>query len=286
MDSVRWTYDGHQPMVLTMPGGETEPRGDFVVVAPTDSVASPPPNSIPLRVWRKRNLSSDTTAWTEEGLRQGKNNASILLPESRLPDGATVIQAAGGHHNPTYYVADLAWADGTPAPFADRAQDHHLFRSHRASDGVLDGWDCIVPGPATPGVHDGHCTSSTTTAVQRAWFFASDPYNANVVYIVDTNGVKLTVDGGNTWQPVDSLDGWLTEQHKVTPVSRTSPPSTRQSAPTTARTTGRRRRWATSCPPPATSLASHRNVAVLARESRRVSVPSLAEAPGQRCGQA
>jgi hypothetical protein len=126
-----------------------------------------------------------------------------------LPPGATILQAAGGHSNPTYYVGDrVAPADGSL--FNLGQQGNHLYRSHRTSDGTLDGWDCIVPGPATRGTHDGRCASSGSSAKQ-AWAFVSDPYDANVVYILDTDGVKLSTDGGTTWRRVQSLSDWIFE---------------------------------------------------------------------------
>jgi hypothetical protein len=45
----------------------------------------------------------------------------------------------------------------------------------------------------------------------------SDPYNANIVYALDSDGVKLTTDGGATWRRVGTLSDWLFEGGRVGP---------------------------------------------------------------------
>jgi photosystem II stability/assembly factor-like uncharacterized protein len=186
---------GWRPVVLTKPG---EPAGaaDLVMIAPaqTPTVAPTPGSSADLVVYRKQTVDAGSTGW------------AVVSPV--LPAGATILQAAGGHANPTYYVGDRV-AGGDGSLFDLTQQGNHLYRSHN-SGGTVDGWDCIVPGPAHPGTHDGQCASAGK-GVSQAWAFASDPYDANIVYILDTDGVKLSTDGGKTWQKVQSLSDWIFE---------------------------------------------------------------------------
>jgi hypothetical protein len=85
----------------------------------------------------------------------------------------------------------------------------------------MDGWDCIVPGPATPGVHDGQCGAPPpqpdATHPSQAWTFQSDPYDPNVVYVEDTDGIKMSSDGGKTWRTDAALTKWLTGHGSVHP---------------------------------------------------------------------
>jgi len=187
---------GWRPLVLTK-SGETPPAVDLVMVAPaeTPSAAPDPGASADLVVWRKQTLTAGTDGWLRDG--------------AVLPAGATILQAAGGHTNPTYYVGDRLLGGGSSL-FDLTQQGSHLYRSHRAANGTLDGWDCIVPGPADPSAHDGQC-ASTGKSASHAWAFVSNPYDAHVVYILDSNGVKLSTDAGATWQRVQSLSDWIFE---------------------------------------------------------------------------
>ncbi len=219
-DLDRWQL-GYRMMVNRVPGGKFEPWGYFAMVAPTEQPADPATASLSVGttlrqcVWRYRGPKDGTLGtWERDG--GGK-------PSANLPEGASVLQAAGGHDNPTYFVLDRlpieknafpTWETGYPPQPGRR-----LFRSHRNGIGDLDGWDCIVPGP--PPVLDSHtgaCTSSIisdATHAGRAWFLASNPYDPRVLYVVDDDGVKLSLDGGNSWELDTSLTGWLTDLHRI-----------------------------------------------------------------------
>ena len=96
-----------------------------------------------------------------------------------LPDSVTVVQAASGHEAPTYYVGDYT----------------NLWKSHRDAHGNIDDWRQIVPG--------GGAT--------RAYRFFVNPYDADDIYIVDTDAVRHSTDGGATWVVDAQLDAALTE---------------------------------------------------------------------------
>jgi hypothetical protein len=195
---------GTRPLVLSVPGQAARPPVDLALVAPVapPSVEPEAGASVDLAVWRKQTLVAGTDGWTRDG--------------AVLPAGATILQAAGGHTNPTYYAGDrVTRANGSLFELAE--QGKRLYRSHRTADGTLDGWDCIVPGPAHQGAHDGQCATAATSAAGQAWAFVSDPYDANIVYILDSDGVKLTTDGGATWRRVDTLSDWLFEGGRIGP---------------------------------------------------------------------
>lgn len=169
---------GARPMVYTL---ESEPPvldGDMVIAATASSATY---------VWRLRD-----GRWQREG---------PPLPEA-LP--GAVVQASGGHRAPVYYVADLA-------DNARNTEPNRLWRLRRDGSGRSVGWDCIVPGPANPGVADGLCRPAPMSGapgaetcapgqVCRAFNFSSNPYDPNVVYISDWDGIKLSTDGGSSWR--------------------------------------------------------------------------------------
>ncbi|HWM29554.1 MAG TPA: sialidase family protein [Woeseiaceae bacterium] len=84
-----------------------------------------------------------------------------------LPPGAAIAQAAGGHANPVFYVSD----------------NNRLWKLDAASQ----TWRQIVPG-GPPGW--------TATAARR---FFVDPFNPDLVYILDTDRFRVSVDGGASW---------------------------------------------------------------------------------------
>jgi hypothetical protein len=195
---------GTRPLILSVPKQSAHPPVDLALVAPLEPPTAEPEAgaSVDLAVWRKQTLVAGTDGWTRDGV--------------ALPAGATILQAAGGHSNPTYYVGDrVTRANGSRFDLAEQGQ--HLYRSHRAADGTLDGWDCIIPGPAHQGAHDGQCASAATAGAGQAWAFVSDPYDANIVYALDTDGVKLTTDGGASWRRVSTLSDWLFEGGRIGP---------------------------------------------------------------------
>ena len=84
-----------------------------------------------------------------------------------LPPGAAIAQAAGGHANPVFYVSDSS----------------RLWKLDAASQ----TWRQIVPGGP----------SGWTATVARRFFV--DPFNPALVYILDTDRIRISVDGGVSW---------------------------------------------------------------------------------------
>lgn len=86
-----------------------------------------------------------------------------------LPSGANIAQVGGGHFAPVYYVGD---AGGNVYKLsADKTK-----------------WNNIVPNKVTTG-----------TAVNAALRWYVDPYDPDGIYVLDSDGVKVSVDGGESW---------------------------------------------------------------------------------------
>jgi hypothetical protein len=86
-----------------------------------------------------------------------------------MPPGAVVVQATGGHADPVMFVANR-------------------FGSVWRLDAAETSWEQIVP--ASPA-------GSAAVGLALSWFV--DPYDPDVVYVLDLQGVKLSVDGGASW---------------------------------------------------------------------------------------
>ena len=78
-----------------------------------------------------------------------------------------IVQAAGGHADPVFYVSNSI----------------RLWKL----DAAGQTWREIVPG-GPPG---------WTAGVARRFFV--DPFNPDLVYILDTDRIRVSVDGGESW---------------------------------------------------------------------------------------
>jgi uncharacterized repeat protein (TIGR01451 family) len=170
------TEIGYRPVVLT-PRGETPPSdGDYILIR-----QKPDGARVLLRTTKISSITSaadwDTTA-TEDGattkvFQQGPD----FLPEMMT---ATVVQAAGGHANPVFYVNDPDSTGG-------------LWRWTKGST----TWQRIIPAP-----------DRSATFARR---FFVDPYDPNRMYLMDFSSVKRSEDGGNTWRRDVNLENMVTE---------------------------------------------------------------------------
>jgi hypothetical protein len=89
-----------------------------------------------------------------------------------LPDPAPdmivgVVQASGGHLNPAIFVSDTV--------------------SLWSLDRVLQAWRLLVPG-GPPG--------RSASKANRFWV---DPFNPLLIYLLDVDGFRVSVDGGASW---------------------------------------------------------------------------------------
>ena len=93
-----------------------------------------------------------------------------------------IVQAAGGHTNPTFFVGNgvTLW--------------------------VLDAtgqWRVLVPG-GPPG----------RTATKARRFFV-DPFNASLIYVLDSDAFRVSLDGGASWLFDDRLTDAVTGGGKL-----------------------------------------------------------------------
>lgn len=121
------------------------------------------------RLLRTTTISSITT------LADWANPAKAQQVGPNVPMPADIVQAGGGHARPAFYIGD---APGNVYKLNPRA----------------GSWDQIVP----------QGTGGSIVGMALRWFI--DPYEPNTIYVLDTGGIKLSVDGGASWAP----DPWLT----------------------------------------------------------------------------
>lgn len=144
---------GYSPIVRTLATESAPADGDYVLImAQSDAT---------LALKRTLAISSITKAadWEDPAI------APQIGPN--LPPGATVVQAAGGHANPVFYVSNS-------------------FFLWKLDAGGQD-WRQIVPG-GPPGRSAG-----------LARRFYVDPFNPDLLYIQDVSRFRVSVDGGESW---------------------------------------------------------------------------------------
>lgn len=159
---------GYRSIIQTLANEDPLPNGDYIAIQEIQSQGG-----TKRVLLRARDSINAATPFVQEG------------PD--LPAGFTVnvVQAAGGHAAPTYYIGD----------------QNHLWKSHRDGQGKIDQWQVVVPG-GDPG-------NSAKQAKQAQRFFVN-AYDSNDIYIVDTDTIRHSIDGGQSW-PVDMpLEGALT----------------------------------------------------------------------------
>lgn len=152
---------GFRPLIRTLATELPPADGDYVFIHQTLDGKS--------TLLRTLTISSIATLddWDDPA------KASPIGPD--LPDGVDIVQAAGGHASPAFYVGDPAG---------------NVYKLNAAGS----SWDKIVPsGPQ----------GSIAGAALR-WFV--DPFDPGTIYVLDYGGVKVSADGGESFAP----DFWLT----------------------------------------------------------------------------
>ena len=149
---------GYRPIIRTLPTEAPQSDGDYVFIHSSDGMTR--------QVLRTLSISSI------QSLSDWDDTTKAFKIGTSLPDDGSskepVVQASGGHANPTFYVADFKG---------------HLFKWVDATD----TWTQIVPG-GPPGQNSTGCIK-----------FFVDPYQPQVIYLVDPSGILISLDGGNTW---------------------------------------------------------------------------------------
>ncbi len=153
---------GLRPLIRTLATELPPPDGDYVFIHQSlDGMRS--------NVVRTLAISSIATVddWTDPA------KASTVGP--MLPAAVDIVQAAGGHADPAFYVGDPSG---------------NVYKLNAAGS----KWDKIVPK---------NPPASVVGSALR-WFV--DPFDGDTVYVLDSGGVKVSVDGGESFAP----DFWLT----------------------------------------------------------------------------
>jgi hypothetical protein len=179
---------GYRPVVLTLEDEQARPDGDFVTIILSDDKTT-------ARLLRTTAMSSvtDPDDWISTATAEGQG-VKVFRQGPALPTpDVSVVQASGGHDQPTFYVGDQQEDGG-----------QRIWRWRRP----LTAWEPVVPGTAA-------------NAPVRARRFFVDPYRPSILYVLDTDHVRRTGDGGETWVVDEALERALT-QDGAFPVGLTS----------------------------------------------------------------
>ncbi|MFQ5652030.1 MAG: WD40/YVTN/BNR-like repeat-containing protein, partial [bacterium] len=147
---------GTRPVVQSYPNDTPPAKGDYVAIWQQNSTT---------RVLMRAHDSIDKSA----------TNSGFTQVGPALPNTARVVQVAGGHARPVYYLGD-----GT-----------NIWRGETDNRGIVPRWDRIVPSG------DG------TAAVARRFFV--NPWNPDLLYLIDDNEVRVSTTRGRTWNPERGL---------------------------------------------------------------------------------
>lgn len=174
-----WANYGYRPLVLTPTGAAPRPDGDLVTIRFTGVVGRDP--ALLLRTTALSSITVDqqwVTSATAEGPGVAAFQVGPALPDPRI----SIVQASGGHDAPTFYVGNQA-----PLP--------RIGTGPRGVWKLAPGdtaWRAIVP-------------ASRGTGPSAAVRFFADPYRPAVIYVLSTDGVYLSRDGGSSWHFDTSL---------------------------------------------------------------------------------
>ena len=184
---------GYRPLVLTRAGEAPLPGGDFVTIVVSDDGSS----AQLLRSTKLRQVTA-ATDWVTTATSDGAGT-KVFRQGPTLPNPAvTVVQASGGHASPTFYVGDQAEGDGQGVWSWTAGQS---------------GWRVVVPAGAN--------------GPSRARRFFVDPFRPSTLYVLGTDRVWRSDDGGGSWVADAALEAQLTEGGAF-PVALTSESSSAQ----------------------------------------------------------
>jgi hypothetical protein len=184
---VNW---GYRPLVLTLNGEAPRPDGDLVTIRFTATQAL---------ILRTTAISSITvnTDWVTAAVQDGPGVKSFQVGPP-LPDtGVNVVQASGGHAATAYYVGDpdsamrLWKLEGNEPVVSPHAARPPAFRPT---------WRQLVPATGAPG---------SVPMIARRFFV--DPYRANLIYVLGSDHVYRSDNGGDSWTIDASLESALNE---------------------------------------------------------------------------
>jgi hypothetical protein len=171
---------GSRPVVLGLSREPAPAEGDYVFIL--NPTAQP-------QVVRTQNILDITSRneWVTTATGPGQG-AHVFLQGPPLPNaGLGVVQAAGGHANTVFFVG----GDGASQLWTWRAG--------------ATAWTKLVPAPPKPN----------STGANAAVRFFVNPYHPQTIYILDSQHVKRSDDGGNTWVVDTSLETQLTWNHQI-----------------------------------------------------------------------
>jgi FG-GAP-like repeat len=195
---------GSRPIVLGLAGETAPAQGDYIfILNPGDA---PNSDTAPVLV-RTQNIFDikHRVEWitTATGPGQGAN---VFLQGPPLREANLgVLQAAGGHASTVFYVGG---AD--PNGLGGSSNTNLWTWTAGAAD-----WTKIVPAPAIPG---------RSVGAHAAVRFFVHPYQPQVIYILDSDHVKRSDDGGLTWKVDQSLETQLRWQNEI-PISTNDDPA-------------------------------------------------------------
>jgi photosystem II stability/assembly factor-like uncharacterized protein len=160
---------GFRPVVLTAAGESPLADGDYVF-----TTTAPDGSTLLLRTRAISSITSD--AHWEDPAKAERVGPPLPVDDAGGP--AVFVQVAGGHQHPVFYTADGAGND-----------QGHLWRLDEPA-GV---WKRLVPG-GPPGA----------SAIFARRYFVN-PYNPELIYLHDSSGIRVSLDGGESWLLEPSL---------------------------------------------------------------------------------
>lgn len=165
---------GYSPLIRTLPTEAAPGDGDYVVIGARSDGARV--------LFRTLAISTITSAdqWEDPSRAQ---QVGPPLPPSPQPLGVDIVQVAGGHLNPVFYVSDGA--------------------SLWTLDAAAQQWRVLVPGgPA-----------GRSAGVARRVFV--DPFNPSLIYLLDSDTFRVSLDGGQSWLADPQLTAAMTGGRKL-----------------------------------------------------------------------